>query len=232
MADELLARLLAWVESWGVWLSWLAWATVFFGALAMLRATRAIRGPGIWRAAFVVTGLAIVAHMADYIITLRRSPDLALELNPLWRNVLLHYGLGVAKWYGLTGKLLVSVIAGEMTAFYLGNRPRLYPRARPGAANGLARFMLHMGERSASWGERGGALFTVFAFFFAGLGFFYFYIAYQNSITEPAQLDRLPSTPLAVFIYVAALTVVFVLQTYRAWKNAPLVVAAGKGAAR
>src|SRR5256885_17002590 len=111
-ADDLLIRMLAWIESWGVWLSWLAWATVFFGTIGMLRATRAIRGRKIWTAAFVVAALAIVAHMADYAITLRRSPDLALELNPLWRNAAVHYGLVVAEWHGLTGKMLVSLLAG------------------------------------------------------------------------------------------------------------------------
>ena len=225
MADELLARLLAWIETWGVWLSWLAWATVFFGALAMVRATRSARGRGAWTAAFVVTALAIVAHLADYMITLRISPDLALELNPLWRNILRRYGLGVAKWYGLTGKLLVSVLAGQMTAFYLGNRERLFPR---GPALGLGAFLRHMGERSTSWRERATTLFTVFAFFFAGLTFFYFYIAYQNSITDPAQLDRLPSVPAAVLTYVLLLCVAFLVLTYRAYRRAPL--AAGQGA--
>src|SRR3954470_6432313 len=144
MADELLARLLTWIEGWGVWLSWLAWATVVFGAIAMLRATRGVRGWKIWTAALVVTVLGVVAHMADYLITLQRSPDLALEMNPLWRNVVQHYGLSVAKWYGLTGKLLLSLLAGQTTAFYLGNRVRLFPRA-----SGLAAwtFLRHMGER-------------------------------------------------------------------------------------
>src|SRR4051812_1404245 len=180
MADELLARLLAWVESWGVWLSWLAWATVFFGALAMWRVTSGVRGRKVWTAALVVTTLAVFAHMTDYIITLRRSPDLALELNPLWRNVLLRYGLGVAKWYGVTGKLLVSVLAGQMTAFYLGNRPRLCPLAKPEEGSlGLSRFVTHIGERSANWRGRGAAPFTVFFFFFFGVAFFFFFIAFQ-----------------------------------------------------
>jgi hypothetical protein len=225
MSDELLIRLLAWVESWGVWLSWLAWATVFFGALAMWWATCNVRGRRIWTAAFIVTVLAIAAHMADYIITLRRSPDLALELNPLWRNIVLHYGLGVAKWYGITGKLLVSVLSGQMTAFYLGNRSRLAPRA---AGLKFPAFLKRMGERSQTWRERGTALFTIFAFFFAGLTFFYFYIAYQNSITDPAQLDRLPSTPAAVLLYVVGLGLAFVTLTYRAYLAEP--VAVGKGA--
>src|SRR5437868_4342547 len=161
MSDDLLIRLLAWVESWGVWLSWLAWATVFFGALMMWRATRNVRGKQVWTAAFVVTVLAITAHMADYVITLRRSPDLALELNPLWRNIVLHYGLGVAKWYGLTGKLLVSILSGQMTAFYLGNRSRLFPRV---SGHGPLAFLTHMGERSQTWRDRGAALFTILSF--------------------------------------------------------------------
>ena len=226
MADEILMRLLAWIEGWGVWLSWLAWATVFFGVLAMLRATRDVRGWKIWTTAFVVTVLAVVAHLADYAITLRRSPDLGLELNPLWRNVVTHYGLGVAKWYGLTGKLLVSVLAGQMTGFYLGNRSRLFPRTAGVSGTGFVRYM---GERSETLQERGAALFTIFAFFFSGLTFFYFYIAYQNSITDPAQLDRLPSTPVAVLLYVCGLGVAFLALTYRAYRSG--VAAIGKGAA-
>lgn len=226
MADELLMRVLAWIESWGVWLSWLAWATVFLGALAMLRATRGVRGARRWTAAFIVTALGVVAHLADYFITLERSPDLALELNPLWRNIVTHYGLGVAKWYGLTGKLLVSLIAGQMTVFYLANRSRLFPRAA-----GLAprAFFSHLGERSTTWRERAAALFTIFAFFFAGLTFFYFYIAYQNSVTDPATLDRLPSTPVAVLAYVLALCGVFFLMTYRAYRREPATAAQGAG---
>jgi hypothetical protein len=226
-----------------VWLSWLAWATVFFGALAMLRATRDVRGLAIWTAALVVTALAVVAHMTDYVITLRRSPDLALELNPLWRNIVEHYGIGVAKWYGLTGKLLVSVLAGQMTAFYVGNRARLFPRA---SNLGPRAFTAHMGERSRTWPDRAAALFTIFAFFFAGLTFFYFYIAYQNALTDPATLDRLPSTPMAVLAYVVLLCVAFLVLTYRAYRNQWSVdggrwseepggsptTAAGKGAAQ
>lgn len=229
MSDDLLIRLLAWIETWGVWLSWLAWATVFFGALAMLRATRGVRGRRIWTAAFVVTALAVVAHLADYFITLDRSPDLALELNPLWRNVVTRYGLGWAKWYGLTGKLLVSVLAGQMTAFYLGNRWRLSPNA---SGLGPAGFVRHMGERSQNWRERGTALFTIFAFYFAGLTFFYFYIAYQNSITDPVQLDRLPSTPIAVLAYVVLLVVGFVFITYRAYRREPADANVEQGAGK
>jgi hypothetical protein len=226
MTDDALVRLLQWIQSWGIWLSWLAWATVFLGALLMMSATRGVRGRATWTAAFVVTALAIVAHMADYVITLRRSPDLALELNPLWRNIVERYGIGVAKWYGLTGKLLVSVLAGQMTAFYLGNRVRLFPRAsglRPRA------FAAHMGERSQTWRDRAAALFTIFAFFFAGLTFFYFYIAYQNSITDPATLDRLPSVPVAVGAYVLSLGIVFVEMTYRAYRREPAAAAQGAG---
>ena len=226
MTDDALVKLLHWIQTWGVWLSWLAWATVFFGALAMWRATRAVRGRGVWTAAFVVTALAMVAHLADYVITLRQSPDLALELNPLWRNIVERYGIGVAKWYGLTGKLLVSVLAGQMTAFYLGNRGRLFARA---AGLGSLGFLAHMGERSRTWRDRAAALFTIFAFFFAGLTFFYFYIAYQNSLTDPAALDRLPSTPMAVLIYVVVLCAAFLVLTYRAYRQAPAVAAQGAG---
>ena len=217
MADQLLERVLRFIESWGVWLSWLAWLTVFFGALAMVWFTRsAWRRRDIWPKALLIAVVAVLAHLADYIVTLYRSPDLSLELNPLWRNVVAHYGLTMAKWYGLTGKLLVSAIAGEMAAFYLANRQQLFPvdqGKNPGA------FLRAMGNRSSRVGERLRNLFTIFAFFFAGLTFFYFYIAFQNWIIDPAIIERLPSTPAAVGGYVVLLTVAFAVLTYRAYRK-------------
>ena len=214
MSDQTLFRLLEWIERWGVWLSWLAWATVFFGAMAMGWALRHERSRAAWRAAAIIAGLALVAHVADYLITLHRSPDLALEANPLWRNVVQHYGLTVAKWYGLTGKILVSIIAGEMAAFYVAQRRRLYPLH----ADGLAGFLRGLGSRSRTWKDRLAALFTLFCFFFAGLSFFYFYVAFQNWAIDPAVLDRLPSVTVAVLSYVASLCLAFLFFTYHAYK--------------
>lgn len=227
MADEYLIRVLAWVESWGVWLSWVAWLTVSLGSVAMAHVLRRQARPVAWRPALVVGGLALAAHMADYFITLERSPDLALELNPLWRNVLNAAGLTVAKWYGLTGKIFLSILAAQMTAFYLADRERLYPES----ARDFTGFVRALGERSRSWRDRAAALFTVFAFFFAGLSFFYFYIAWQNSLTDPEVVERLWSTPAALGVYVLAMVPVFAAVTYRGYRRSRLAGALAAAAA-
>jgi hypothetical protein len=59
----------------------------------------------IWRRASLVGSMALAGNLAAYFVTVRHSPDLALEANPLWRNVLDHFGLRIAKWYGLSGKV-------------------------------------------------------------------------------------------------------------------------------
>ena len=121
-----------------------------------------------------------------------------------------HFGLRIAKWYGLTGKILVSVLAGQMFAFYLSNVDRLFPRD----VCSLFGFLRHMGDRSKTWRERLLALFTLFAFFFAGIQLFYFYIAYWNWLESPKLLGRLPSVPTAVLIMIVLLSVVFAAVTY------------------
>ena len=228
MMDDLLARLLAWIQTWGIWLSWLAWATVFFGALVMARVTRGLWRREIRNKALAIIALAVVAHLADYVVTLYRSPDLALEMNPLWVNIVRRHGLTIAKWYGLTGKLLVSLLAGQMTAFYLAHREQLFPHA---SATTLGAFLRGLGSRAQTMPERLRNLFTVFAFFFAGLTFFYFYIALQNWIVDPALIDKLPSVPVAVGTYVALLCVAFVFFTRRAYtrNGAPVANTAAQG---
>ncbi|HYX68775.1 MAG TPA: hypothetical protein VE825_06560 [Terriglobales bacterium] len=216
MAEQALFRLMALVQRLGVGLSWLAWITVAVGALLMAWVLRGERRAGIWMPAAIMGLVALAANLADYFVTLRRSPDLALEANPLWRLVVDRYGLAVARWYGLTGKILVSILAAEMTAYYLAHRHRLFPEH----AGSLAQFVLHLGSRCGSRGERLAALFTVFAFFFAGLNLLYFYIAYTNWLQDPVWLDRLPSAPVAVMMVVAGLAISFVLLTWRAFVGA------------
>lgn len=211
MAEQALFRLMVLVEHLGVGLSWLAWITVAAGAALMAWVLRHERRRSIWTRA---TAMGLAA-LADYFVTLHRNPDLSLEANPLWRLVVDHYGLAVARWYGLTGKILVSIIAAEMTAYYLANRHRLFPAQ----ANSLAQFLRHLGSRAHTRGERLASLFTVFAFFFAGLNLLYFYIAYTNWLLDPVALDRLPSAPVAVMIVVAGLVIAFTLLTWNAFMH-------------
>ena len=204
---------MALIQRLGVGLSWLAWFTVAAGAVLMAWVLRRERRREIWAPAIAMGLVALAANLADYFVTLRRSPNLSLEANPLWRLVVDRYGLAVARWYGLTGKILVSILAAQMTAYYLAHRHRLYPAQ----ANSLWQFVIHLGSRPHSRGERLSALFTVFAFFFAGLNLLYFYIAYTNWLLDPVWLDRLPSAPVAVVLLVAGLVAAFAVLTWRAF---------------
>ncbi len=214
MVEDLFFRLLSLIQQLGPGLSILAWFTVACGAGAMGYALRQERRRSVWLAGVLVGIVALVANLADYFITLHRSPDLRFEANPLWRNVVDSYGLTLAKWYGFTGKIFVSVLAGQMFAFYLSNLERLFPNQ----TDSFIDFLLQMGEQARTLRDRVLALFTVFAFFFAGMNLLYFYIAYTNSIEDPALLNRLPSAPVAVFMAVVALTITFTILTYRAYR--------------
>lgn len=159
----------------------------------------------------IVGAVALVANLADYFVTLSVTPDLSLEANPLGRNVLEHYGLQVAKWYGLTGKILVSILAGQMFAFYLANRERLFPTQ----ARSFPEFLFRMGNCSKTVCARFVAFFTVFCFFFAGIQLFYFYIAYLNWLVHSELRSHLPSVPLALLLLLCSVAIAFVAVTYR-----------------
>ena len=214
MADDLLFRLLALLERLGVWLAVVAWLAIALGAAAMAYVLRNEKVT-IWRRASLVGVLALAANLADYFATLQRSPDLTFEANPLWRNVVDHFGLRIAKWYGLTGKVFVSVLAAQMFAFYLSQRETIYPAQ----ARSLLHFLMRMGSRARTFRERLLGLFSIFAFFFAWVNVFYFYIAYTNSLDNPDVLEKLPSVPVSILILVATLAIAFSLTTYHAFRR-------------
>ena len=201
------------VQQAGVWPAVLAWITAVAAPLIMAYVLRDEKRPAVWLPAALVGAVALVANLADYVVTLSYNPDLSLEVNPLWRNVVDHFGLTVAKWYGLTGKICISIAAAQMFAFYLVNRARLFPRE----AGSLPQFLIRLGTRPATFRERIVALFTVFAFFFAGVQLFYFYIAYVNSLVHSELRHHLPSVPFALFLLLGVLTIVFVAITYRGY---------------
>jgi hypothetical protein len=217
MAEDSLFRLLALVERLGVWLAVVAWLTIALGAAAMAYILRN-ETVTIWRRASLVGILALTANLADYFVTLRRNPDLTLEANPLWRNVVDHFGLRIAKWYGLTGKVFVSVLAAQMFAFYLSQRETIYPAE----ARSLLHFLMQMGSRARTFRERLLGLLTIFAFFFAWMNVFYFYVAYTNSLDNLDVLERFPSVPFSILILVATLAIAFSLTTYRAFRRSML----------
>ena len=213
MGEDSLFRLLALLERLGFWLAVVAWLAIALGVAAMAYVLRNER-VSIWRRASLVGILALAANLADYFVTLRHSPDLFLEANPLWRNIVDHFGLRMAKWYGLTGKVFVSVLAAQMFAFYLGHRETIYPPH----ARSLLQFLMRMGSRARTFRERLLGLFTIFAFFFAWVNVFYFYIAFTNSLNNPDMLEKLPSVPVSILTLIAMLAIAFSLTTYHAFR--------------
>lgn len=215
MLEEGLFRLLEAVERLGLNLSVVAWLSIAAATVVMGYVLRRVRQPRIWAAAAIVTAVALAGNLADYFVTLHRSPDLSWEANPIWRNVIDAWGLRAAKWYGLSGKILVSIVAGQMWAFYLSNQKRLFPDN----ARSLAEFLRRMGNRSETRGQRIVALFTLLSFFFAGVQLLYFYIAYLNWIEDPELAGRLPSAPVAILILLLALAAAFTAHAYRDFRS-------------
>ena len=208
--DEKLFSLLGALEAAGLWLSLLAWATVAAGAWMMARylrrhATRAVR-----RAALAAGAFALAANLADFTVTLWKSPGLAIEANPLWRNVIEAWGLPAAIGYGLTGKIFLSLLAGQLFGFYLLRRGRLAP-AMPGS---WREFVLGGGAAAAGWRGRATDTFTVFAFFFAGIQPLSFYFAVWNAVEDPWWLDRMPSIAATVVALLLLLTGLLLADLY------------------
>jgi len=115
------------VTIFGTPLSILAWVTVFAGSVGMVFVLRMHHMKGKWKASCAVGSIALAAHLLDYYVTLKVSPDLSLEANPLWCIVVDKMGLKVALWYGLTGKIMLAVLSFEFFAYYLIHRESLLP---------------------------------------------------------------------------------------------------------
>ena len=208
--EEQLFQILSLVQRLGVGLPLVAWVTIAGGVAGMAYVLRKHLRDSVGRGAAIFGVLAMAANLADYYATLYRNPDLTWEANPLWRNVIDRFGLTVALWYGLTGKLLVSVLAGQLFGFYLTNRERLFPLQ----ARSLGNFVAHIGSCARTSRDRLLAAFTLFAFFFAGINLLYFYIAYVNWVDDPELLNLLPSAPVAIMLVLIVLTITFIGDLY------------------
>ena len=205
------------VEVLGLPLAVAAWLTVFVGALTMaqvLRRSGSLRGH--WGPAALVGLASLAAHLLDYAVTLRMSPTLGAEGNPIWRIAIEHLGLGLAKLYGLTGKLLLSILSFELFCFYRIQRARLFPEQ----ADSFRSFWRRLGDASGRrvrvhWPN----LANFFAFSFALLGPFFFYVALLNSLIDSALYLRLPAMPLVLALYLATIVAAYFVTTYRAWRD-------------
>jgi hypothetical protein len=149
------------------------------------------------------------------------SPTLAMEANPIWRIVIDSFGLRLALAYGLSGKLLLSVLSFEFFAYYLVQRERLYPAG----VGGLRSFWGSYGRTGNGYqAVRGANLVNFFCFGFALLSPFVVYVALLNSLVDHPAYLRLPSMPTALVLYLGALAASYPLVTYRAFRRSRCAV--------
>lgn len=195
-------------------LSVLAWLTCLAACLLAAAALRGRAGALLSPAALAVGALALASHAADLGVTLAVSPDLALETNPIWRPVIDGWGLPIARAYGLTGKLMVSVLSWQLYALYLAQREGLYPR--PGLS--FIGFLGSCGTSSGAVSWR--RLASLGAYVFGLSGPIFLYAALLNSLVEaaPALHESLPGFGVAVSLYAAVVTLSHPVASYRTYR--------------
>lgn len=202
----------------GVPLVVLAWGSVLAASVVMIFVLKRYDLRKYLVRALVVGVISLAAHMIDYFGTLHVCPDLSFEANPIWCVVVETMGLTLARWYGLTGKVLLSVLGFELFAYYLVQRVALLPAE----AKNLVDFWARFGQPSESsrW-IRWARIRNFFAFLFGLIGPFCFYIALLNSITDPERYMSLPSMPFMLMMYLLVLTALYVFGNYWWFKRRP-----------
>lgn len=220
--DQLLDASFAVVQQLGLPVAIAAWLTVFGGAVAMAVILRGVDTVGVWRAALIVGVTGLAAHLLDYFVTLRITPDLALEANPIWRVVIDRFGLTVARAYGLSGKVLLSVLSAQLFAWHLSHRASLFP---PSAAGPLD-FVQQLGRGA----PRLGNIRSFFAFAFALFGPYFFYITFMNLTGELAfdLYERLPSPPVAILGYFVLVAGAYFATMWGAFRREQLSAVAAR----
>jgi hypothetical protein len=214
-AYELLGWAFGVVEQVGLPIAILAWLTVFVSSVAMifvLRRSGSIRG--VWVPSAAVGIASLVAHLLDYAVTLHITPTLSLEANPIWRIVIDEFDLATAKFYGLSGKVLLAILSFELYAFYLIQRVELFPEH----ASGFLSFWKGYGSRNrkrhrVSWSNS----VNFFAFAFSLLGPFFFYVALLNSLIDNPNYLFFPALPIALSSYLVLVVLLYFVSTYRAY---------------
>jgi len=201
------------LQKLGLPLAVLAWFSVFLGVIGMCFVLRKHSMVGKWRLSLIVGGVALFAHILDYVVTIRLNPSLSFEANPIWCIVVEKMGQEIAKWYGLTGKILISILSFQFFAFYLIQRETLLPKK----ANGFINFWKNYGKT-----KKGRTVLelnnitNLFSFLFSLSGPFCFYVVFLNSITDESLYIIMPSMPLTGFLYIVILTIIYLFGNY--WK--------------
>lgn len=206
------------VEQYGMFLAILAWPVALLLVIGLGWPLRGRAAPhrAALGAALVVS---LSAHLLDFGLTLYITPDLAMEANPLWRQIVDRFGLSIALVYGLTGKLMVGVMHAECVGIYLILRDALYP---PDARDFWS-FVRGFGAHTTGWGQVSyRRIAALLSFVFGGFGLFFYYISLLNFIgfTENFDLyERLPSPLIAAFLWGTALGGACYIVSYRAYRR-------------
>ena len=225
MAYRLLFDAFDLVQRWlGLPLALLAWLTVAGGAAGMTLVLRRAGMRGRWMPSLAVGALALAGHSADIFVTLKVSPDLSLEGNPMWLSIVDAFGLPFALFYGLSGQFLVCVLSVQLFAWYLASRETMWP-AR---AATFGEFVRGFGAASPKrWGVRWRSLGNFFAFLFSLIGPYFFYVAWLNSmVTDEARYLRWPSPVATIAVYLVALSALYFVVGWWSWRRRAPVAAA------
>lgn len=211
--DQLLDESFALVAKLGVPLAVAAWFTVFGGAVGLGLILKRTDTRGVWPAALAVGALGLLAHLLDYFFTLKITPDLSMEANPIWRVVIDRFGLAFARVYGLTGKILLSVVSTELFAWHLSHRASLFPKE----AKSFSEFVRLLGRGAPQLGN----IRSFFAFAFALFGPYFFYITFMNVTGDSSSelYEQLPSPPVAILVYFVGVTAAYFGSMWRAFKR-------------
>lgn len=208
------------VEKIGAPIAIAAWLTVFLGSLGMAWVLRrhTLR-PHVIPAA-VLGVVTMVAHLSDITMTLKISPDLALEGNPIWLIVVENWGLTFALAYGFTGKVLLGVLNVEFFLWYRATRTKVYPES----ASSFAEFVRRLGERcTRRYGIAPMRIASLFAYLFGYLGLWSFWVAFQNWVggTHDALYEKLPSPMFVIPAGLLVLACAYLVETWLAFRRAP-----------
>lgn len=192
-----------------------AWLTVFLGSIGLFRVVRRYDWRRHRRALILFGLITMGGYVADITATLVVSPHLELEGNPIWLLVLERWGLGPALVYGFSGKLLLAVCTVEAFAFWLVQRHALYPES----ATGFREFWSRLGNHLPAYaGVRPARLFNFFAYAFALIAPFSYYIALLNAFARSDLYLLFPPMPLAVAAWLAGVAALYPWVMWRSFR--------------
>lgn len=205
---EALESLAGLVARAGMPLAVASWLALLAGAIWMHRRLRDESVEAHRPIAGTVGGIALAAHLSDFISTIIVTPRLLMETSPLWVVVIDHLGYQAALLYGLTGKALLVLLSYQLFLWYRIQRVRLFP---PPGRGSLLSFIRAFG------GTQRSNLGNFISFSFPLLSPLMFYVVLLNSIESFSMLARLPSLPAVIAVWMTLIPLAYFQTSHRAW---------------